>query len=35
MSKALETFLAASEKKAFDLDHRKTLRYNIGRRGNF
>ncbi|OFY87926.1 MAG: iron-sulfur cluster-binding protein [Bacteroidetes bacterium RIFCSPLOWO2_12_FULL_35_15] len=30
MSKTLETFLAASEKKAFDLDHRKTLRYNIG-----
>lgn len=30
MSKALETFLAASEIKSFDLKHRKTLQYNIG-----
>lgn len=30
MSKALETFLAASEKKSFDLGHRKTLQYNLG-----
>jgi L-lactate dehydrogenase complex protein LldF len=30
MSTALELFLEASEKKAFDSAHRKTLRYNIG-----
>ena len=29
MSKALETFLEASEKKAFDLDHRKVLDFNL------
>jgi L-lactate dehydrogenase complex protein LldF len=30
MSKELELFLEASEKKAFDIDHRKTINYNIG-----
>lgn len=30
MSKELELFLEASEKKAFDIDHRRTIRYNIG-----
>ena len=29
MSKSLELFLDASEKKSFDLEHRKTLLYNI------
>jgi L-lactate dehydrogenase complex protein LldF len=29
MSKALEAFLEASEKKAFDADHRKTISFNI------
>jgi L-lactate dehydrogenase complex protein LldF len=29
MSKSLELFLEASEKKSFDLEHRKTLLYNI------
>jgi L-lactate dehydrogenase complex protein LldF len=30
MSKELELFLEASEKKAFDIDHRRTINYNIG-----
>lgn len=30
MSKELELFLEASEKKAFDIDHRRTISYNIG-----
>jgi L-lactate dehydrogenase complex protein LldF len=30
MSKALELFLSAAEKKAFDVQHHKTLKYNIG-----
>ena len=29
MSKALEAFLEASEIKAFDADHRKTINFNI------
>lgn len=29
MSKTLETFLEASEQKAFDVNHRNTLRFNI------
>ncbi|HEX8515117.1 MAG TPA: lactate utilization protein B [Bacteroidia bacterium] len=29
MSKELELFLEASEKKAFDIEHRKTISYNI------
>lgn len=29
MSKELELFLEASEKKAFDIDHRRTINYNI------
>ncbi|MCE3277822.1 MAG: lutB 1 [Bacteroidetes bacterium] len=30
MSSELELFLEASEKKAFDIDHRRTINYNIG-----
>jgi L-lactate dehydrogenase complex protein LldF len=29
MSKTLEAFLSASENKAFDLGHRKTIKFNI------
>jgi L-lactate dehydrogenase complex protein LldF len=29
MSKTLETFLAASELKTFDIAHRETIKYNV------